>query len=262
MHPMCPRLFSACVTAARRQPAAVRATRPAGFTNEPTKEITRAAVAAALGGAKGVVAVTDENVAPAATSSTPRASGGVVRPTPKVAVASASAASHTPKPPLSLTRPTAASAAKSTSKAAATPRGAASSSKVAAAPAGSCSKCTPTSAGAKTATRTSLGGRTPTVTMTCRCEALDMLDKQGETLEASFNDGDVSLNASQDKSSEVDSSQSSAAASSSGSDGNQVCANTSETCIKRKQPTHTGVSLSFGSSARRPPSGCRRPRRR
>ncbi len=214
----------ACVfvrlVAARQQPAALRPGRPAGFTNEPTKEISRAAVAAALAGANGgAAATTDENVAPSATP----ASGSVVRPTPKVAVPSVSASHHTPKPPLSsLTRPTAASAAKSTSKAAATPRAAASCSKPPAGTAGSCSKCTPKSAGAKTATRTSLGGRTPTVTMTCRCEALDMLDdKQGETLEASFNDGDVSLNTSQEKSSEVDSSQSSAAASSSGSDGNQ-----------------------------------------
>lgn len=216
---MCLRL---CVfvrmVAARQQPAPLRPARPAGFTNEPTKEISRASVAAALAGAKGGAAATDENVAPSATP----ASGGVVRPTPKVAVPSASASSNTPKPPLSsLTRPTAASAAKSSSKAAATPRGAASSSKAAPAPVDSCSKCTPKSAGAKTATRTSLGGRTPTVTMTCRCEALDMMDKEGETLEASFNDGDVSLNASQEKSSEVDSSQSSAAASSSGSEGNQ-----------------------------------------
>jgi hypothetical protein len=206
------------MVAARQQPAPLRPARPAGFTNEPTKEISRASVAAALAGAKGGAAATDENVAPSATP----ASGGVVRPTPKVAVPSASASSNTPKPPLSsLTRPTAASAAKSSSKAAATPRGAASSSKAAPAPVDSCSKCTPKSAGAKTATRTSLGGRTPTVTMTCRCEALDMMDKEGETLEASFNDGDVSLNASQEKSSEVDSSQSSAAASSSGSEGNQ-----------------------------------------
>ena len=209
----------------RQQPAPVRPTRPAGFTNEPTREITRAAISAALGGMKGTVAVTiDENMAPSDTSATPKASGGVVKPTPKVAVPPVSASTNTPKPPLSVSRPTAASAAKSAAKAAGTPRAAASSSKAAmadaATPAASCSKGTPNSAGAKTATRSSLGGKTPTVTMTCRCEALDMLEEYGESIERSFNDGNVSLNASQDKSSEVDSSQFSAAANSSG-EGNQ-----------------------------------------
>jgi hypothetical protein len=47
-----------------------------------------------------------------------------------------------------------------------------------------------------------------------------MLEEYGESIERSFNDGNVSLNASQDKSSEVDSSQFSAAANSSG-EGNQ-----------------------------------------
>jgi hypothetical protein len=209
----------------RQQPAPVRPTRPAGFTNEPTREITRAAISAALGGIKAAVAATiDENVAPSDTSDTPKASRGVVKPTPKVAVPPVSASINTPKPPLSISRPTAASAAKSAAKADSTPRAAASSSKAAmadaATPAASCTKGTPNSAGAKTAKRSSLGGKTPTVTMTCRCEALDMLEEYGESIERSFQDGNVSLNASQDKSSEVDSSQFSAAANSSG-EGNQ-----------------------------------------
>ena len=61
------------------------------------------------------------------------------------------------------------------------------------------------------------------MTMTCRCEALDMLDNYNESVEKSFNDQDVSLNTSSDKSSEMETSQTSAGGSSSegNSEGNQ-----------------------------------------
>ncbi len=62
-------------------------------------------------------------------------------------------------------------------------------------PAATVSKGTPVSAGSQKPSRASLGGKTPTVTMTCRCEALDMLDGY-ESIEASFNDQNVSLNTS------------------------------------------------------------------
>ena len=182
----------------------------------------------------GTLPPTDENVAPEDESAfeakvsraTPKASGGVIKPTPKHAVA-AKASTHTPKPPSGLTRPTAASAAKSNVKIApaVTPRAAVAAAKTAGvatpAAAGSCIKGTPGSAGGKTATRNSLGGRTPTVTMTCRYEALDMCDKDndGEEAQEPFQDPNVSLNASHDKSSEVETSQNSAGGSS--SDGNQ-----------------------------------------
>jgi hypothetical protein len=107
------------------------------------------------------------------------AAGGVIKPTPKLANGSAA-----PRPASSLTKPTAASAAKSAAKVA-TPRAAASAAKPT-------PKATPVSAVSK-ADRASLDGRTPTATMTCRVEALDMLAQ-----------GEATPNASSDKSSEME----------------------------------------------------------
>ena len=218
----------------REQPAAVRPPRPVGFTSTPTKGLSRAEVAAALSGKGTSLPATDENAGPdsstpAASSraktathpkvATPKAAVPVQRPTPKVATATGPS-TNTPKPASTVTKPTAASAAKSAAKVA-TPKVQTPAAKLvtlAATPAAtvsSCAKCTPSSS----KSRSSLGGRTPTVTMTCRCEALDMLDNYSESVEASFNDKDVSLNTSNDKSSEMDTSHTSAGAVS--SDGNQ-----------------------------------------
>ena len=154
------------LTRRRGQPAAIRA-RPANFTSTPTKGISKEAVAAALK-APAPLPPTDENEGPS-TLGAPAAVGSVVKPTPKLATGSAA-----PRPASSLTKPTAASAAKSAAKAVTTPRALASAAKPT-------PKATPGSAASVSQTdRASLGGRTPTATMTCRVEALDMLEQGNE----------------------------------------------------------------------------------
>ena len=196
------------------KPAAVRSS---CFTSTPTKGLSCADVAAAASATKAVaLAPTDENAileegtpsgkpisAPDAIL-TPCATP-VLKPTPKVATA------VTPKITSSVLKPTAASSAKSAGNAhflyylvhncfsfrsliqenAAKPT----TPKTTMSPAATVSKGTPVSAGSEKRSRASLGGKTPTVTMTCRCEALDMLDGY-ESIEASFNDQNVSLNTS------------------------------------------------------------------
>jgi pSer/pThr/pTyr-binding forkhead associated (FHA) protein len=105
------------------KPAAVRPPRPVGFTSTPTKGLSRAEVAAAVGATKAVAlappdenAILEEGTPSAKPISAPDAiptpcATPVLKPIPKVATA------VTPKITSSVLKPTAASAAKSAGKA-------------------------------------------------------------------------------------------------------------------------------------------------
>ena len=151
------------------RPAAIRP-RPAGFTSTPTKMVSLKDVQNALASKS----VTDENQASgkaAPKEATPKAHPAVVKPTAKLATPTSAA-----KLAGSMTKSAQSSATKIATKPT-TPRTAPVSPGLAKAAAPG-AKMTPASA---KSSRVSLSGKTPTATMTCRVEALDMFEKNAES---------------------------------------------------------------------------------